>query len=158
MPRSVAWFSFDPAPGPATTRSVFFDTEPDDLCAIAFRHCLRLVARHPLQRAGKYDRLARNRRTGTANLLLFQRRHASREQVIDRLAVVLLGEKVDRRFRHDRSDTADADDLLPFGIAGIALAFGIFAASAALRSASKVWKCRANLLALVSPIWRMPSA
>ena len=27
MPRSVAVFSFEPAPGPATTRSVFLETE-----------------------------------------------------------------------------------------------------------------------------------
>src|SRR5262249_38357848 len=31
MPRSVACFSLEPAPGPATTRSVFFDTEPATL-------------------------------------------------------------------------------------------------------------------------------
>ena len=29
IPRSVAVFSFEPAPGPATTRSVFFETEPE---------------------------------------------------------------------------------------------------------------------------------
>ena len=60
-PSSRALASFEPAPGPATTMSVFFETDPSHLGAEAFGPRLGLVARHLLERAGEHHRLARPR-------------------------------------------------------------------------------------------------
>ena len=40
MPSSTAFFSFEPAPGPATTRSVLAETEPDTLAPSASARAL----------------------------------------------------------------------------------------------------------------------
>ena len=58
MPSSSAFLSFDPAPGPATTRSVLALTEPADARAEPLGLRLGLVAAHRLEPAGEDDRLA----------------------------------------------------------------------------------------------------
>ena len=45
------------------------------------------------------------------------------EKRVDGVAVVLLGEEIHDGFSDNTADAVDADDLLPFGIARIALAF-----------------------------------
>ena len=57
-PSSAAVLSFEPAPGPATTRSVFFETEPATLAPGDLGLGLGLVAGHPLERASKDHGLA----------------------------------------------------------------------------------------------------
>ena len=63
-PSSRALASFEPAPGPATTRSVFAEIEPDTFAPSRSAMRLRFVARHPFERTGEDDGLAGERMAG----------------------------------------------------------------------------------------------
>ena len=61
MPRSAAFFALDPAPGPAISKSVLAETEPDTLAPRLSARALALVRLIRSRVLCKDQRLARNR-------------------------------------------------------------------------------------------------
>ena len=152
MPSSAAFFSFEPAPGPATTRSVFAETEPATFAPSRSRHRLRLVARHPLQRAGEDDRLAgdgrgRSRRPPSGSGVTSASSRSSSAWLCSSAKNWTIA-----------SATTGPMPSIP----------SISASASASPSAGARWRCREARRtcrsggrarrALVSPTWRMPSA
>ncbi len=101
----------EPAPGPATTRSVFFETEPDTLRAEPLGHRLRLVAGHFLERAGEHDCLAGDGRIHRR--LLGIEDGDFLHQRIDDLAIVRLAEIARDRLDDRLADLVDVVHFLP---------------------------------------------
>ena len=150
MPSSVACLSFDPAPGTGDDEIGLGRHRAGDLGAQPLGHRLGLAARHLLERAGEDDGLAGDLAVGRdgddiglgADLL---------EQRVEHLVVALVAEEVAaarrspcrrcRRSTGRRCGSSAAAVSLPTRM-----------------NSSMVEKVLASSAAVVSPMWRMPSA
>ena len=96
--------SFEPAPGPATTRSVFFDTLPETLAPSAMARALAssrvIFSSVPVKTTVKPDTLLE-----VARLIFW--RHLFK-QTLQRVGVVLLSEEIDEMIGGDGADAVDA--------------------------------------------------
>ena len=137
-------------PDPATTRSVFFETERGDFGAEPLGLRLGLVTRHTFKRTGEDHRLAGDRARRSDR---FHRHDGDMfEQRIELVLIMFFGEEIGDGLRDDLAE--------PFDIVDLRARFGALASPrrAVSRRASNVPKWRARRRALVSPTWRMPSA
>ena len=127
-----ASFNFEPAPGPATTRSVFFDTEPADLRAHSLRRRLGLIASHLSSEPVNTTVLPA---TAESARLLDGQHFDLTQQIVQRLDVALLGEELHHRIRHDIADTADVVEI-GIGFRWVVVLCPAAASSMASRNAS----------------------
>ena len=106
IPSSRAFASFEPAPGPATTRSVFFDTEPATFapkrsaCALASSRVRRSsapVKTTVLPATGDDDSTS-----GIGSSV------TCAQQRVDLLLIMRLGEEIVQRLGDDRAEPVDA--------------------------------------------------
>ncbi len=106
-PSSRALASFEPASAPATSRSVFFEIEPETFAPRPLGHGLGLVAGHALQRAGENHGLAGDR--AVALHRLHRKSPHLRQQRVQRRLVMRLHEEIGHGLGHDLADPVDGD-------------------------------------------------
>ncbi len=116
IPSSSALPSFEPAPGPAATKSVFLLTARR-LAARGDDRLLRALAAEPLERSGRDDGEARERavveaRGARTRMPGDRELHAGSGPAVDDLAVPVDLEPVDQRVRDDAADAFDAGELV----------------------------------------------
>ena len=151
MPSSAAFLSFDPAPGPATTRSVLARDRSGHARAERLGLRLGFVAAHRLEAAGEHDRLAAHPRF--ARFDDERRRRYLGEQIVPDLPVVRLVEEVAERLDHYRADAVDRARSRLDRLRRRRRA----APSAAARSAGRSTNIFIRSRAVIAPTWRMPS-
>ena len=99
----------EPAPGPATTMSVFFDTDPATFAPQALRHRFCFFARHLL--ASSVRRPSCPQRANPRRLCSGGWTWTCSEQGIQHVFVVLFPEELDDGGRHHRADASDGCQL-----------------------------------------------
>ena len=153
-PASRALVSLEPASAAGDHVVGLLRDRAGDLGAEPLGQRLGLGACHLLQRAGEHHRLVgdRRRRGRCAHERLDSH---LRQQVVERLDVVGLAEEVDQRIDHRLADALDVVEIL-IGLAVLAALGGGQRGRAGTPPACPSALARSR--AVVSPMWRMPSA
>ena len=151
-PSSRALASFEPASAPATSRSVFFETEPATLAPR--RSAMALASSRVIfsQRAGEDHGLARDRAVALRPPPSASMRHL-RQQRVERLP--RCAPRAKKSATASATTVADPVDVVD-PLARLALRRRLRAPPRARPRTSR--NERASRCALVSPTWRMPSA